>query len=167
MDYSRAFAAVLILASAAGAQDMVEHAAGTAKATSAAGMQGAGKGAASILDKAVKALDATAAPSPATVTSVVLPATNARPEPAVKLTAPDPALISPGMVRDELIRKFGQPAMKTSGSENSAAVETWWYGSGADTVTVDVEDGKVRTVSPSARPTPAPRKPDTQVTVLP
>ncbi len=157
-----------MLASAAGAQDMVEHAAGTAKATSAAGMQGAGKGAASVLGKAVKALDATAAPSlAASSTSVVLHAAPAKPEPAVKLTAPDPALISPGMAQEELIRKCGQPAMKTSGTADSDAGETWWYGSGADTVTVTLANGKVRTVSPSARPTPAPRKPDTQVTVLP
>ncbi len=120
-----------MLASAAGAQDMVEHAAGTAKATSAAGMRSAGKGAASALEKAVKALDATAAPSSGKVTSVVLPATAAKPEPAVKATAPDPALISSGMTQEELIRKFGQPAMKTSGAEDSGAVETWWYGSGA------------------------------------
>jgi hypothetical protein len=167
MDSSRVFAAVLILASAAGAQDMVEHAAGTAKATSAAGMGSVGKSAASVLDKAVKALDAAAAPSPAKVTAVVLPASAAKPEPALKLTAPDSALISPGMAQEELLRKFGQPAMKTSGTEDSAAVETWWYGSGVEAVTVTLADGKVRTVSPSAHPAPAPRKPDTQVTVLP
>jgi hypothetical protein len=163
----RAFAAVLMLASAAGAQDMVEHAAGTAKATSAAGMQSAGKDAASILDKAVKALDATAAPSSAKGTLVVLTVTAAKPEPAVKLTAPDPALIAPGMAQEDLIRKFGPPAMKTSGTEDSSSGETWWYGSGAETVTVTLAAGKVRTVSPSARPATAPRKPDTQVTVLP
>lgn len=167
MDTSRVFAAALILASAAGAQDMVEHAAGTAKATSAAGMGSVGKSAASVLDKAVKALDATAAPSSGKVAAVVLPASAAKPEPAVKLTAPDPALISPGMAAEDLIRKFGQPAMKTSGTEDSSAGETWWYGSGADTVTVTLADGKVRTVSPPARPTPAPRKSDPQVTVLP
>ncbi|HXN47437.1 MAG TPA: hypothetical protein VN893_12400 [Bryobacteraceae bacterium] len=167
MAYSRAFAAVLMLASAAGAQDMVEHAAGTAKATSAAGMQGVGKGAASVLDKAVKALDASATPSSSKVEAVVLPAAPGKPEPAVKLIAPDPALITPGMAQEELLRKFGQPAMKTSGTADSDAGETWWYGSGADTVTVTLAGGKVRTVSPSARPTPAPRKPDTEVTVLP
>ena len=167
MTCSRVFAAVLTLASAAGAQDMVEHAAGTAKATSAAGMRSAGKNAASVLEKAVQALDATAAPSSAKVTAVVLPAAPAKPQPAVKLAAPDPALITPGMAAEELIRKIGQPAMKTSGTADSDAGETWWYGSGADTVTVTLADGKVRTVSPSARPTPAPRKPDTQVTVLP
>jgi hypothetical protein len=167
MDYARVFAAVLILASAAGAQDMVEHAAGAANATSTTGMRSVGKNAASVLDKAVKALDATAAPSSAKVTAVVIPAAAAKPEPTVKHIAPDPALISPGMAQEELIRKFGQPAMKTSGTEESAAVETWWYGSGAETVTVTLADGKVCTVSPSARPTPTPRKPDTQVTVLP
>jgi hypothetical protein len=166
MDYTRAFAGLLILACGAAAQDMVEHAAGTAKAASAAGMHGVGKGAATVLGKAVKALDASGAPSPA-ATSIVLPAAPAKPEPAVKLTAPDPALITPGMAQEELIRKFGQPAMKTSGTADSDAGETWWYGSGADTVAVTLANGKVRTVSPSARPTPAPRKPDTQVTVLP
>ena len=167
MGCSRVFAAVLMWACAAVAQDMVEHAAGVTKATSATGMRSAGKGAASVLEKAVKALDASAAPPSARGTSVMPPATAAKPEPAVKVTAPDPALISPGMAQEELIRKFGQPAMKTSGTEDSGAVETWWYGSGAETVTVSLTDGKVRTVSPSARPTPAPRKPDTQVTVLP
>jgi len=167
MDSSRALACLLILVAAAAAQDMVEHAAGTAKATSAAGMQGAGKAAASVLDKAVKALDAGGTPSPAAVTSVMLPAAPAKPGPPVKVTAPDPALITLGMAQEELVRKFGQPAMKSSGTADSDAGETWWYGSGADTVTVTLADGKVRMVSPSARPTPAPRKPDTQVTVLP
>ena len=167
MGCSRVFAAVLILASAASAQDMVEHAAGAANATSATGMRSVGKNAASVLEKALKTLDATAAPSSARTTSVVLPAAAAKPAPAVKVTAPDPALISAGMAQEELTRKFGPPAMKTSGTEDSSAGETWWYGAGADTVTVTLADGKVSKISPSVRPTPAPRKPDSQVTVLP
>ncbi len=167
MTCPRVFAVVLTLACAASAQDMVEHAAGAANATSTTGMRSVGKTAASVREKAVKALDATAAPSPAKVATVLLPAAARKPEPAAKLTAPDPALISPGMAQEELVRKFGQPAMKTSGTEDSATVETWWYGSGAETVTVNLADGKVRTVSPSARPTAAPAKSDTQVTVLP
>jgi hypothetical protein len=167
MTCSRVFAAVLTLACAAGAQDMVEHAAATANATSTTAMRSAGKGAASVMDKVVKTLDAAAAPSPGEATAVVLPAADRKREPAAKLSVPDPALILSGMAAEELIRKFGQPAMKTSGTEDSGDVETWWYGSGPETVTVKLVDGKVRTVSPSARPTPAPRKPDTQVTVLP
>lgn len=161
------FAAVLMLACAAGAQDVVEHAAATANATSATGMRGVGKGAASVMEKVVKTLDQAGAPSPGAATVVVLPGVVQKREPAAKVSAPDPALITSGMDREELIRKFGQPAMKTSGTEDSGAVETWWYGSDPETVTVKLVDGKVRTVLPSARPTPAPRKPDTQVTVLP
>jgi hypothetical protein len=156
-----------MLAWAAGAQDVLEHAAATANATSATGMRSAGKGAASVLDKVAKTLDQAAAPSSGEATTVVLPARGQKREPAAKAAAPDPALIASGMDREELVRKFGQPAMKTSGSEDSAAVETGWYGCDPDTVAVRLVDGKVRTVLPPAHPAPAPRKPDTQVTVLP
>jgi Protein of unknown function (DUF2845) len=167
MTCSRVFAAGLMLACAASAQDTVEHAAATANATSTTGMRSAGKGAASVMEKAAKTLNGAAAPSPSAATTIVVPGATQKREPAARIAAPDPSLISPGMPQEELILRFGQPAMKTSGTEDSATVETWWYGSGPDAVTVKLADGKVRTVSPPARPAPSPRKPDTQVTVLP
>jgi hypothetical protein len=170
MGYLRGFwpaVALLTLACAARAQDAVEHAAATANATSATGMRSVGKGAASVMDKAAKTLGQAAAPASGSSTAVVLPGPAGKPGAAVKVTPPDPALIAAGMDREELLRRFGEPAMKTSGDEDSDAVETWWYGSGSATVTVKLVDGKVRTVLPPARPAPAPRKPDTVVTVLP
>jgi len=165
-------AAALVMAPFAGrAQDMVEHAGASSAATSGTATKAVGKGAASALEKAIKTLDRGAAASPAsgTVTTVttVLPAPSQKPEPAPKLAAPDPALITAGMDRQELIRRFGQAAMKTTGSEDSDTAETWWYGSGDDTVTVKLLDGKVRSVSPPARGKPSASKSDSSVTVLP
>ncbi len=172
---TRVFGAALVLVCAAGAQDMVEHAAGVANATSTTGMRSAGRGVASAMDKVVKTLDQAAASSPGkaaasspgAAAAVVLSGPAEKRDPPARFTAPDPALICAGMDRQELIRKFGQPAMKTSGTEASAAVETWWYGSDPETVTVRIVDGKVLTVLPPAHPAPASRKPDTTVTVLP
>ncbi len=155
-------AALLMLACSAGAQDLVEYTAGTAKATAATGMKGVGKGAGAALEKAIKTLDkAVPTGSSGSTSAVVLTSKAGKSEPAVKLTSPDPALIAVGMTPDELVRKFGEPAMKASGTKESDAGETWWYGSGTDTVTITLLDGKVRSVSPQARPTPTPAKADT------
>jgi hypothetical protein len=144
---------------AVSAQTMVEHSAVTANAASAGGMKSAGKGAASLAEKAAKVLDRAAAPQSGSSDVVVLPGADRKPEAPAKLTAPDPDQIKPGMDREELIRKFGPPAMKTSATEDSHAVETWWYGGGSQTVEVKLVDGKVRS---AASP-----KPDAAVAVLP
>jgi hypothetical protein len=149
----------LTLALAASAQTMVEHSAATANATSAAGMRKAGKGAGSILEKTAKALGKAGASQAPSSSVIVLSGPAQKPEKAVKLTAPDPALVTPGMDGEELVRKFGQPAMKTSSTQDSHAVEIWWYGSGSQTLEVKLLDGKVRAVSPGEK--------DAGVAVLP
>jgi hypothetical protein len=161
----------LVAAAAASAQTMVEYSLGSASsAAGAAGMKGVGNSAAAALDKAAKALGKTAPAETRSSTSIVLPGAAPAVGKPVKFTAPDPAQIHLGMDRDELIRKFGEPAMKISGTENSA--ETWWYGSGAEEVTLKLLDGKVTSVTPpvsqaAAKAAPSSAKPDPVVVVLP
>jgi hypothetical protein len=165
-------AALLMLASAASAQDLVEHSAATSSnATAGTAMRGVGKSAGSLMDKAGKALNLAAGSSSSSSSTVVIPDSSRKQDAPVKFIAPDPALIKPGMDGQELVRRFGEPAMKTSGSEDAHAVETWWYGSGQQEVTVKLLDGKVRSVVPPVRPAPGPApataKPDSMVAVLP
>jgi hypothetical protein len=155
----------LVAGAAASAQTMVEYSTTSAgSATGAAGTSGVGKSVAAALDKAAKTLGGSAPAGSRSSTSVVLPgakSSTAKPE---KFTAPDPAQIHAGMDRDELVRKFGEPAMKISGSENSA--ETWWYGSGDDEVTLKLLDGKVTSVTPPVKAAAKAAKPDPDVVVL-
>ncbi len=155
MNPLRILAAVAALAAAAQAQSMVEYSLGTARAAgSAAGMNSAGKAAAGVMQNAAKTLEkAGTAQQPArSSTTVVLPSPGQESSTPVKFTAPDPAQIKPGMESAELIRKFGEPAMKISGSADSQASETWWFGMDPDTVTVKLRDGKVVAVTPSPAP---------------
>lgn len=160
-----------LVATASFAQTMVEYSLGAAKsAAGAAAMKRTGDSTAAALDKAAKTLGKNAPAATRSSTSVVRLAAAAEPTKPVKFATPDPAQIKPGMDRDELIRKFGEPAMKISGSEN--AIETWWYGSGAEAVTLKLLDGKVTSVIPpvsqtAAQAPPASAKPDPVVVVLP
>jgi hypothetical protein len=80
--------------------------------------------------------------------------------PAVKLSPPpDPAAVRIGMDSQEVVAKFGPPAMKLS----SADEETWFYGSGPDAVTLTLREGKVAAVS---RPTRTKDATPQEITVL-
>lgn len=58
----------------------------------------------------------------------------------------DPGTITVGLDRQELLRKFGEPRMKTTGGADGA--ETCWYPSGTgDSFVVTVKDGKVTAVA--------------------
>jgi hypothetical protein len=142
-------------------QSMVEYSLGTAHAASAsAGLKAAGKAAANVLENASKTLD-----KAATSTTIVLPAqpsAEAAKPPAFR--TPKPGEIPAGMEREELVRKFGEPVMKIA-----SAGETWWYGTGANTVTVRLENGKVTRadfpVAAAAAPKDTPKKDDAVVTL--
>lgn len=134
-----AFGAVRILSG----QAMIEYSLGVSRAAgSAAGMSAAGKAIGDALGKATGTLNQAAAQSS---TVIVLPSQTSQEGAARKFIAPDPALVKLGMTREELVAKFGEPAMKVQGVENS---ETWWYGSDPGTVTVKLNDGKVASVTP-------------------
>jgi uncharacterized protein YodC (DUF2158 family) len=80
------------------------------------------------------------------VTSTATPAANPQPTPAPRAPA-DLSALAIGMDRADLLRKAGKPAMTISSVEDSTMVETCWYRSGPDNVTVVLRDGKVASIS--------------------
>ncbi len=46
-----------------------------------------------------------------------------------------------------MLKKVGKPSMSISSVESSTQVETCWYRSAAESVTVTLRDGKVATIS--------------------
>jgi hypothetical protein len=167
----RLFLVVLGAAVAAFPQAMVEYSLGTANSTAgASASKRAGKAAARVFEKAAKTPGRAAArgrgrSSPALI--VLPPAPAAENEKPVKFTAPDPAQVRVGMTAEELVAKFGEPAAKVTGSENGA--ESWWYGTGAEELTLKLLGGKVTAVIPPPKPAAAkaPAKTDPVVVVLP
>jgi hypothetical protein len=160
---------VLGAAVAAFPQAMVEYSLGTATSTAgASATKRTGKAATSVLEKAAKALGAPAARGRGRSSSLIVlpPGSAAQEEKPVKFTAPDPTQIHKGMTTEELVAKFGEPAMRVSGSENTA--ETWWYGTGEEELTLKLLDGKVTAVIPPAKKAAAqaPAKTDPVVVVL-
>ncbi|MGA2327523.1 MAG: hypothetical protein ABSH05_14670 [Bryobacteraceae bacterium] len=145
MRLSKLVPVLFLAALALPAQTLVEYSLGTARAAgSAAGMQGIGKATGALLDKAAKTLDTAAKPA-GTVITIPKPGAAAAVKPS---PPPDPAAIKIGMQGQEVVAKFGPPAMKVSSEEG----ETWSYGGGPDEVTLTFRDGKVSAVSPAARP---------------
>ena len=51
------------------------------------------------------------------------------------------------MDKAELVKKVGKPSMSLTSTESSTLVETYWYRSGEDKVTVVLRNGKVATIS--------------------
>lgn len=146
-------------------QAMVEYSLGVGR--SAAGAAAVGKktarsteavfaGSAKGMDRAARApRSAPARPAPArggrTDSRVhVLPPAPPKPlTPA--LPPPDPGQISSGLDRQDLLQRFGPPAMKTTKMEGPLVLETYWYmAAGRDAVVVTLRDGKVAAVSSSA-----------------
>ena len=67
----------------------------------------------------------------------------------------DPAQITVGLERGEVLRRFGEPSMKTTDTQGKELVETFWYSlRERDPVVVTLRDGKVAAVSanPPAKP---------------
>ncbi|MEK7409387.1 MAG: hypothetical protein AAB225_30345 [Acidobacteriota bacterium] len=138
------------VAIAAPAQTVVEHAViGAAGAKAAAAAAGVGKAAGSILEGVRRQLQSAAKPG----AQVAVPAGMAAepaPKPAPAIEYADPAGITVGLERAELLRKFGEPSMKTAASDGA---ETWFYTPpNRDGIVATLCDGKVTAVSPAPKP---------------
>lgn len=135
-------------AGAAYGQATVEAGLGAARAaTSTAPAKGLGKsmsGLAGSLDKALKATPSKAASSAAEIPSAGSPSANTpsaalAPSPSWE----DPGGIEPGLSYEELVRRFGPPAMSiTSGAEKSLT-----YPGKDGAFQVKVQDGKVASIA--------------------
>src|SRR6185369_8503770 len=153
----RALFPVLILTASAAilhAQAMVEYGATAGRAAGATGLAGAGKSSAKIFDKLNTSLagaaksDETPNPRPPSPTvDVVAANASARAVPAAPAAPPDFTALAIGMERADLFKKVGKPSMSMSSMESSKVIETCWYKSGAENVTVIVRDGKVAEIS--------------------
>ncbi len=136
-------AGALACAALAGAQTMVEHSTVTAGSTAgAAGMRGVGKSVGRVFEKAGKALGQ--AESRGRRSSTIVIARLDDNEPKLNTKAPDAAAIQTGMTADDLVSKFGPPAMKVNGPNS----ETWLYGSEPEVLTIELKAGKVASVTP-------------------
>ena len=138
------------------AQAMVEYGASAGRSAASAGAAGAGRSAVTIFDKVNKSLGGVAqadslpktgpsAPSAAApaISAVVAPV----PAPMERAAPPDFSALVTGMDRQDLLKKVGKPSMSMSSMESSKLVETCWYRSGADSVTVILRDGKVAEIT--------------------
>ncbi len=135
---------------AAPAQTVVEHAlTSAAGAKAAAGAASVGKAAASIFEGARRQLQS--APKPgAQVVAPAVTAAELAPKPAPAIQYADPAGITAGLERAELLRKFGEPSMKTAASDGA---ETWFYTPpDRDGIVATLRDGKVAAVAPAPKP---------------
>jgi hypothetical protein len=86
-------------------------------------------------------------PKPAQASAVVIPAVAAAPAPTAPTTPLDFSEIVTGMDKADLLKKAGKPGMSVTSMEKSMLVETYWYRSGEDKVTVVLRNGKVATIS--------------------
>ena len=103
------------------------------------------------IEQGGQAKAATAAPAPASKASVSLkpPASNAPAVPERPKVDFDPAKVTIGMDRSEVVDKFGEPAMKVS---NGAGADTSWYTTpNGDSVSIIFTAGKVSAVSKPQR----------------
>jgi hypothetical protein len=146
------FSLWLAMAGTALGQATVEYGLGAARAaTTAAPGKGIGKamsGLAGSLEKAVKAgqqgSDAQATPAAAKKTSATAnapsPSINTPPPPAPNWE--DPNGISTGLGYEELVRRFGPPALEISG----VAGRSLTYSGRDGTFQLEVQDGKVTSI---------------------
>jgi hypothetical protein len=152
---------LVVCALAVCGQSVVEHSLATAAgAAGAAAGKGAGKSIGGVFDKLAKTLDSAAKPASQTATRNSKPVTTATDivpakEPAAAREFPDPQGITVGLEREELIRKFGEPSMKTTDVRDAQLVETCWYTPAKfGAVVVTLRDGKVTAVAPQSPPKP-------------
>jgi len=93
------------------------------------------------------AAGADAKPLPTQPSTVVIPAVASAPEPIAPAIPIDFAEIVTGMDKSDLLKKAGKPAMSLTSTESSTLVETLWYRSGEDRVTIILRNGKVARIS--------------------
>ena len=64
----------------------------------------------------------------------------------------DPATITAGLTRDELLNRYGDPVMKTTGGVGTLAGETFWYRARTgEHILAEVREGTVAAVSTEAQ----------------
>jgi hypothetical protein len=122
---------------AASAQAIVEHALGAGRAaTTAAPAKGAGKNIGTVFDSLGRTLEKAAPQTQATTRKESAKAEPAKPKPVYE----DPAGIEAGLEYKELLRRFGDPDMKT---DTGSGASTLLYSSNEKSFEVEVRDGKV------------------------
>ena len=163
------FAIGAAVAACAWSQAVVEHSVitGAGAAGSAGAMSGVGKsignifsnvnknldnakqGAASSSSASVPSRPAVSSGSGTTAAAAIAP----RPEEKPFVPQPvDPAAITVGMDREDLIKACGKPSMKVSQTKESVLTETLWYETAAqEPVVVTLRDGKVAAVKSPAK----------------
>jgi len=153
-------ALVIALPLGAYSQAMVEYTLGVGRAAAGApAAKKAGEATAAALEKLGKTLEqgGQAAPKSA-ARSPEAPQTRRAGRPLGPFA--DPAGITVGLDRQELLRKFGEPRMRTTGGAEGA--ETCWYTSGTgDSFAVTVRDGKVTAVTSEPK-----KKPESSAVVI-
>ena len=129
-------------------QAAVENAVAAGASTgAAAGAKGAGQAVGGVFDALNKTLDQ--APKPGGTTSTTAsPAsgtTATSANPASIVTKPiDPAQVTIGMERDEVLNRFGEPATRTSQIRRAQMMDTFWYKTESkDELIVSLSNGKV------------------------
>jgi len=130
-------------------QAIIEYGASAGRAGPAAAAMGKS------VSKAIGQLDKTLAiaagadakPMPAQTTTVLTPAAMPAPEPIAPAVPVDFAEIVIGMDKSDLLKKAGKPGMSLTSTEGSTLVETCWYKSGEDKVTIILRNGKVAKIS--------------------
>lgn len=140
------------------AQAIVEFGSLTGRTGAAAGGATAGKSVGNIFGKVNQTLGGAAKvgdgakPRAVPASSAKAQLTPAAPEP---LAPADLSALAIGMERADLLKKVGKPAMSISSVEDSTMVETCWFRSGGEQVTVILRDGKVATISGLEKPVQA------------
>lgn len=140
------------------AQAMVELGTLTGRAGAAAGGATAGKSVVDVFGKVNQTLGSAAKVGDGAKPRTV-PASTTNPQPTPAPPSPiapaDFSALVTGMDRADLLKKVGKPAMSISSVEDSTMVETCWFRSGGEQVTVVLRDGKVATISGMDKPVQA------------
>jgi uncharacterized protein YodC (DUF2158 family) len=149
----RAMFSILMLSAGArllSAQAIVELGALTGRGGAANGGAAAGKSVVDIFGKVSQTLGGAATVGEGAKPRAV-PATTAKTQPTPAPLAPiapaDLSALVTGMDRADLLKKVGKPAMSISSVEDSTMVETCWFRSSGEQVTVILRDGKVASIS--------------------
>jgi len=128
-------------------QAAVESAVAAGASTgAAAGAKGAGQAVGGVFGALSKTLEQ--APKASGTNSAAASPAAGSPITAAKVTSIvtkpiDPAQVTIGMERDEVLSRFGEPATRTSQIRRSQMLDTFWYKTEKDELIVSLTDGKV------------------------
>jgi hypothetical protein len=130
------------------AQAIIEFGAAAGRAGAAGAGANVGKSIADVFGKVTQSLSSAGkvdeAVKPGSVpAATTAPATAATPERPIP---PDLSALVVGMDRGDMLKKVGKPSMSIEGVESATQVETCWYRTGSDSVTVTLREGKVATI---------------------